>query len=401
MGLLGSSALAATASAQSTLHYWDFSTQDDSVGGLISTAVGTPDRSVHATYGEAYPGSGSSLNTVWRALGPGFGGGVLDADVYDSGAATAMDFGGSNFSFSYWIYDDFAGDGDGRGPRVFDFLGTGLTEGIQLASNAAGIYNLRLDDDSGGSVLSNTTQSLVPPQDEWVHIAVNVDRVNDTVTVYVNGTSGASYSIAALSGGIAPSQDLRIGAINFGAANGEAQNQGLDDLAFYDELLTPTQLTDLAAGTITPLDLAPSTGHGSMYCTAEVNTTGFASSIFGTGDIVAANNAFGLLATGLPEGEFGYFIGSFGQAQVAMPGGSSGNLCVGGGLAIARFLPTLGAITGGQLAGSVDLTNVPLPPTFSGMIMGGDTFNFQLWHREGGTLSGMSNFSPGLEVTFQ
>ncbi len=140
---------------------------------------------------------------------------------------------------------------------------------------------------------------------------------------------------------------------------------------------------------------------GSMYCTAEINTTGVVSSIFGTGDIVAANNAFGLLATDLPNGEFGYFIGSFGQAQVNMPGGSSGNLCVGGGLAIARFLPTLGTIAGGQLAGSVDLTDVPLPPTMSGMILGGDTFNFQLWHREGGPLSGMSNFTPGLEVTFQ
>ncbi|MFT5058059.1 MAG: hypothetical protein ACI89E_000830, partial [Planctomycetota bacterium] len=140
---------------------------------------------------------------------------------------------------------------------------------------------------------------------------------------------------------------------------------------------------------------------GAMYCTAEMNTTGVISSIFGTGDIVASNNAFGLLATGLPDGEFGYFIGSFGQAQVNNPGSSSGNLCVGGGLAIARFLPTLGAIAGGQIAGSVDLNNVPLPPTFAGMILSGDTFNFQLWHREGGPLSGMSNFSPGLEVTFQ
>jgi hypothetical protein len=140
---------------------------------------------------------------------------------------------------------------------------------------------------------------------------------------------------------------------------------------------------------------------GTQYCTAVANTTGFPSNIYGTGDIVAANNAFGLLATGLPDGEYGYFIGSFGQDFVANPGGSTGNLCVGGGLALARFLPTLAAIAGGQISGSVDLTDVPLPPTMTGMILSGDTFNFQLWHREGGPLSGMSNFSPGLEVTFQ
>ena len=140
---------------------------------------------------------------------------------------------------------------------------------------------------------------------------------------------------------------------------------------------------------------------GTMYCTAEMNSTGVISTIVGTGSDIAANNTFGLLASGLPDGEFGYFIGSFGQTQVNNPGGSNGNLCVGGGVAIARFLPTLGAIAGGQIAGSVDLTNVPLPPSFAGMILAGDTFNFQLWHREGGPLSGMSNFSPGLEVLFQ
>ncbi|MDF1838111.1 MAG: hypothetical protein P1V35_09600, partial [Planctomycetota bacterium] len=140
---------------------------------------------------------------------------------------------------------------------------------------------------------------------------------------------------------------------------------------------------------------------GSMYCDANPNTTGAVASIYGTGDIVAANNDFGLLAFGLPEGQFGYFIGSFGQAQVNNPGGSDGNLCVGGGSAIARFLPTLGSVFGGQLAGSIDLTNVPLPPTLDAMLVSGDTFNFQLWYRDGSSLSGDNNFSRGLEVTFQ
>ncbi len=140
---------------------------------------------------------------------------------------------------------------------------------------------------------------------------------------------------------------------------------------------------------------------GTMYCDAVPNSTGAIANIYGAGSIVAADNNFGLLAFGLPEGEFGYFIGSFGQAQVNNPGSSNGNLCVGGGESVARFLSTLGSVFGGQLSGSVDLTNVPLPPTFTGMILAGDTFNFQLWHRDGGALSGQSNFSRGLEVTFQ
>ncbi|MCA9002140.1 MAG: hypothetical protein KDB61_09465, partial [Planctomycetes bacterium] len=120
-----------------------------------------------------------------------------------------------------------------------------------------------------------------------------------------------------------------------------------------------------------------------------------------TGSDVLASNDVTLVATQLPQNSNGFFLTSRQQGFVANPGGSSGNLCVGGGLAIARFLPTLSLSAGGMISGSVDLTDVPLPPTMTGMIMAGDTFNFQLWHREGGPLSGMSNFSPGLEVTFQ
>ncbi|MCP5020959.1 MAG: hypothetical protein GY930_04200 [bacterium] len=140
---------------------------------------------------------------------------------------------------------------------------------------------------------------------------------------------------------------------------------------------------------------------GTMYCDAAPNSTGAIGNIYGTGSIVAADNNFGLLAFGLPEGEFGYFLGSFGQAQINNPGGSDGNLCIGGGLAVARFLSTLGSVFGGQISGSVDLTNIPLPPTFTGMVLAGDTFYFQLWHRDGGALSGESNYTRGLEVTFQ
>ncbi|MCB9908363.1 MAG: hypothetical protein H6830_11645 [Planctomycetes bacterium] len=140
-------------------------------------------------------------------------------------------------------------------------------------------------------------------------------------------------------------------------------------------------------------------GIGTVYCVANANSTGFVSTIAATGSDVAADNNFTLVSTNLPDGEFMYFIGSYGQDQVNNPGGSEGNLCVGGGLAIARFLPTLGAIAGGMHSGMIDLTNIPLNTGSVEMILAGDTFNFQGWHRE--TSTGSSNFTPGLEVTFQ
>ncbi|MCP4966203.1 MAG: PQQ-binding-like beta-propeller repeat protein [bacterium] len=137
---------------------------------------------------------------------------------------------------------------------------------------------------------------------------------------------------------------------------------------------------------------------GSEYCTATVNSTGSVSTIYGTGSDVAADNLFTLVAEQVPDGQLMYFIGSYGAGQVNNPGGSNGNLCVGGGLAMARFLPTAGTTAGGMYSASPNLHDVPLNTGSVEMILSGDTFRFQGWHRENG---GQSNFTPGLEVTFQ
>ena len=406
--LLGSTVLASTAAAQTTLNYWDFSSLNDSVGGVVGSATGTPDLSIHPTYGEAYPGSGASLNTILGALGSGVGGGVIDADVFDT-APTAMNFGTASFSFTYWVFDDFAGDGDVRGPRPFDCLAASLTEGLQFATNTAGVLNLRLDDDAGNSVLSNSTITLTYPQNTWTHMAFNVDRVAQTVTIYVDGVNSASYSIAALTGGIAPSQDLRIGGINFADNAGGAQNQGLDDLAFYDDLLSQSQISGLAAATLTPLDFG---GGISSFCDpADNNSTGFPtvmSGNFGTG----VGSGLHLEATQGPPTQFGYFLIGTGVSDPGTPI-SDGHLClsVTGGNTFGRYNVSGGALNsigqfdaGGVLQNMVGTSTVgsgfDVPttvPSIGGTITAGSTWHFQLWHRED---AGASNFSNGLTVNF-
>ncbi len=413
MGLLGSTLFAATASAQTTLHYWDFSTQNDAVGGVAAAVVGTPDLSQHALYGEAYPGSGPSFNTVVSALGSG-GGGVLDADIWDGSAATAMDFGNSDFSFSYWSYDDLATDGDGRGPRIFDNLGAGLTEGIQLGTDLPGNYNLRIDDDSSGSVLSNTTETLYQPTDVWTHIAVNVDRANTTVTVYVNGVSAISYSIAALSGGIGPSQDLRIGAINLANSAGGSQNGGLDDLAFYDGLLNATQLAGLAAGTMTPLDLAPSGGVTTFCDPASNNSTGAPAVLAGTWGTGVGSDLHLEITGGVP-GQLAYFlVGNEATSGVAI---SNGLFCLVGTSTAQFFRYNVGGTDMNSIGGfdaSGTMINaagtsttgfgfdVPstIPSGPPATIVAGDTWHFQGWYRDTPSGAGDSNFTNGLSVTF-
>jgi hypothetical protein len=138
---------------------------------------------------------------------------------------------------------------------------------------------------------------------------------------------------------------------------------------------------------------------GTPYCTANVNSTGVISLISASGSTDVAQNNVTLACASLPLNSFGYFIVSRTQSFVANPAGSSGNLCIGGN--IGRYsLNILNSGPGGQVSLPIDLTSIPHPTTpFA--VVGGDTLNFQYWHRDGvpgGPAT--SNFSRGLEVAF-
>ena len=139
---------------------------------------------------------------------------------------------------------------------------------------------------------------------------------------------------------------------------------------------------------------------GLAYCTPGIiNTTGGPGLIQAYGNPVASSNDFALVASQLPPGEFGYFIGSRTQAYVLWPGGSRGALCLGG--AIARFHGSLGAASqNGYLAYELDLTGIPEPHNFQTSVLAGETWNFQLWHRDN-LFGPASNFTEAVSVTFQ
>ncbi|MFT7074893.1 MAG: hypothetical protein ACJA0P_000893, partial [Planctomycetota bacterium] len=141
-------------------------------------------------------------------------------------------------------------------------------------------------------------------------------------------------------------------------------------------------------------------GIGSPYCMANVNSTGITSEILAIGSRTVADNDVTLTATGLPNNAFGFFIVSSTQGFVPMPGGSSGNLCVSGN--VGRYvgpgqIQNSGATDTVSLA--IDLQQIPSPTGFVGT-MGGDTWNFQLWHRDSGMTGATSNFSNGTSVNF-
>ena len=137
---------------------------------------------------------------------------------------------------------------------------------------------------------------------------------------------------------------------------------------------------------------------GTNFCGPAVpNSTGSPGMISGVGSDVAVDNNLVLLATNLPSNQAGYYLASLSQGFVANAGGSQGNLCLGA--PAARFISqimTSGAE--GTIAVQIDTSLIPSSPPQP--ILAGQTWNFQLWHRDSNPVS-TSNFTDGLSILFQ
>ena len=138
---------------------------------------------------------------------------------------------------------------------------------------------------------------------------------------------------------------------------------------------------------------------GANYCgPAENNSSGGPGMIAAIGSEVVADNSVILRASGLPNDQFGYFLNSQTQGFVPNPGGSQGNLCLGGG--VGRYATQVASTgTAGGLQLPLDLATTPTPGG-DVAIQPGETWNFTCWFRDlnpGST----SNFTDGVSVTFQ
>ena len=82
----------------------------------------------------------------------------------------------------------------------------------------------------------------------------------------------------------------------------------------------------------------------------------------------------------------------------AFPGGSQGNLCLGGGIGRhAKQVANSGAA--GELVIHVDLTALPRP-NGTHSVVAGETWNFQCWFRDNVGVP-TSNFTDAIEIAFQ
>lgn len=149
-------------------------------------------------------------------------------------------------------------------------------------------------------------------------------------------------------------------------------------------------------------------GSGTPTCTVNANSTGMSAQLVMSGDAVIANEDVDVLITQMPTFSFCYPILSMTENFVANPGGSCGNLCLGG--VVYRWTPDNFAQSDGTGTVSVpfDLTNPPTVGTMTANQLPGDTWYFQYWHRDVSTAAcsgpsggAASNFTNSVAITWQ
>ncbi len=164
--------------------------------------------------------------------------------------------------------------------------------------------------------------------------------------------------------------------------------------------------------TYTPVGSGP----GVPFCDPmDVNSTGMPTTI--AADLSApGGSGLHLEATNGPATEFAYFLVGSGFTEPGL-NLSNGRLCLatGGGNSIGRYNVTgttwnsIGAFdAAGVLQNAAGTSSVgsgfdvpaTIPIAGTPTIMVGETWHFQLWHRDTAAGPGQSNFSNGLSVTF-
>jgi len=136
---------------------------------------------------------------------------------------------------------------------------------------------------------------------------------------------------------------------------------------------------------------------GAVACEAVSNSTVVPGLLQAEGSAEVATNDFRIRAAYLPPGALGYLLASQTPGLVHQPGGSQGDLCLGGEIARWRH-DVRKADQGGATLQAIDLMSIPTTPPQA--VLPGDTWYFQEWYRDSNP-NPTSNFTQAIEVRFR
>ena len=142
-------------------------------------------------------------------------------------------------------------------------------------------------------------------------------------------------------------------------------------------------------------------GGGPSYCFGNINAAGNVGSIEASGSPLIADNNLTISSHGLPIGQPGYYLFSANSAYVNPFGGGAGVLCLGAPIRRLNHLagyPVLFVNAAGDVSLTLDLGNLPAT-----ILVPGDVYIFQLWHREFDQTTGnpTSNTTDSMRLMFR
>ena len=269
----------------------------------------------------------------------------------------------------------FTGQGSPGGSLGENDVDGGITTLLSPVFDAEGIGSLEL---SYWRWYSNTTGAS--PNADVFEVEVSADGGAtwldiETVGPTGTGTDGewfqASFELTSI---VTPTSTMQLRFVASDLGNGSIVEAAIDDI----------EVVGLESAVPDPV----------RYCTANANSTGVPAIVDFSGSVRVSNNDFLLLASNMPPGTFGLFF--FGDQQTQTPiGGSQGILCVSG--TQFRLPPVQADPFFGSAFYQVDFTD---PATNATQILGGSTWNFQMWFRDapGGQVT--SNTSDALQISF-
>ena len=343
--------------------------------------------------------SGQGLPT--NRVGPGIGG-IQHAQAADLNGDSLRDYvlttGAAALNISW--YPSLAMGGHGPGSSIANYPATALQAqttmdldgdgdvDLLVANRSTGVLEAYANDGLGGFASPRTIGGVASEVYDLVPADLDEDGDLDLILV---GSTGAVWR-----------ENMGAGMLGSDRAISMAEpNQLLNKLVAADW----NGDGDLDLGKDTPLGAVLQRNlakFGDPYCLpTHANSSGEFARIFAGGSPVAQANELTLRVDRLPTHQAGFFLVSGAQGLTAMPGGSQGNLCLGGGIGRLNRGPgeVFSSGSAGSATVSIDLTDLPMPMG-SGPIQAGQTRYFQAWYRDvnpGAT----SNFTAGVRVRFE